>query len=160
LKEKRHVRHASFHCEKLLRALLCTSSRALITLIRAHAPPEKQQLITDLFEKITLYDNRVASASVEKRADGKFDVTLKLKAAKIYVDGKGVESTAAIDDDIDVGIFSGEGDKQKVLYLKKHRINSADPEFKLTVAEMPTEVGFDPYNKLIDRVSRDNRKKL
>lgn len=137
-----------------------TTSRELIALIRQHAPPEKQQLITDLFEKITLYDNRVESASVEKRADGKFDVTLKLKAGKMYVDGKGVEAEAGIDDDIDVGIFSGEGEKQKVLYLKKHRINSANPQFTLTVAEQPSEVGFDPYNKLIDRVSRDNRKKL
>ena len=30
--------------------------------------------------------------------------------------------------------------------------------FEIIVSEKPIEVGVDPYNKLIDRRSRDNRK--
>jgi len=30
----------------------------------------------------------------------------------------------------------------------------------VTVDGRPDEVGFDPYNKLIDRVSADNRKRI
>ncbi len=32
--------------------------------------------------------------------------------------------------------------------------------YTLVVDELPHEVGFDPYNKLIDRVSDDNRKRV
>ena len=151
---------AEFIAKTAFQSAPYTTSRELIAIIRQHAPAEKQELITDLFEKISFYDNRVESATVKKRADGKFEVTLNLSAAKLYADGLGAETEAAINDDIEVGVFAGEGKDQKVLYLKKERINSAKPSFTVVVDEAPSEVGFDPYNKLIDRVSRDNRKKV
>jgi len=117
-------------------------------------------LITDLFEKIAFYDNRVETATVSKRDDGRFDVRLNLKAAKLYMGGKGAETQAPIDDDIDIGVFSGDGLTQKTLYLRKHRITTANPQINLVVDSLPSEVGIDPFNKLIDRVSRDNRKKV
>ena len=33
-------------------------------------------------------------------------------------------------------------------------------KLNLVVDGLPYEAGFDPYNKLIDRVSSDNRKKI
>ena len=47
-----------------------------------------------------------------------------------------------------------------MLYLKRHHITTAEPRLTVVVDELPTEAGFDPYNKLIDRVSQDNRKKV
>ena len=137
-----------------------TTSSELIETIRAHAPADKEELITDLFEKIAFYDNRVETATVSKRDDGRFDVRLNLKAAKLYMGGKGAETQAPIDDDIDIGVFSGDGLTQKTLYLRKHRITTANPQINLVVDSLPSEVGIDPFNKLIDRVSRDNRKKV
>ncbi len=132
--------------------------------LRAEATPEQQQLITDLFEKISFYDNRVVDATAKKRDDGKYDVTLKLHADKRYADGQGKETAVKLDDWIDVGVFakgkSGEERDQKVLYLKRHHITQANPEVTVTVDALPLEAGFDPYNKLIDRVSSDNRKKV
>ena len=46
-----------------------------------------------------------------------------------------------------------------MLYLRKHRITEADTTLDLVVDELPYEAGIDPYNKLIDRDSGDNRKK-
>jgi ABC-2 type transport system permease protein len=137
-----------------------TTSRELIAEIRARAPADKQQLITDLFEKITLYDNRVVEASVSERDDGRYDVKLKLKAAKLYFDGQGKETPATIDEMIDIGVFSGSGEQQKALYLKPHRVTQNAFELTFTVAEKPSEVGIDPLYKLIDRVIVDNRKKV
>src|SRR6185437_4568549 len=57
-----------------------TTSRELLDYLRAETPADRQQLLTDLFEKITLYDNRLETASARKRADGRYDVTLKLHA--------------------------------------------------------------------------------
>ncbi|WP_363798307.1 M1 family aminopeptidase [Lysobacter firmicutimachus] len=138
-----------------------TTSAELLAFIRAEARPDQQGLITDLFEKISFYDNRVQMAVSKKRTDGKYDVTLNLHAAKVYVDGKGKESAGKLDDWVEIGVFArgpsgGESD-EKVLYLQRHRITTTSPIVTVTVNGMPYEAGFDPYNKLIDRVSSDNR---
>ncbi|MDR0227758.1 MAG: hypothetical protein LBI72_01625 [Flavobacteriaceae bacterium] len=71
-------------------------------------------------------------------------------------------------DYIEIGVFATkegigknkkEGD-EKVLYLKKVKVDKINNEYTIIVNEKPTEVGVDPYNKLIDTRSYDNRKKL
>jgi len=136
----------------------------LLGYIRAEARPDQQGLITDLFEKISFYDDRVVDASAKKRGDGRYEVTLKLHAAKRYADGKGKETPGKLDDWMDVGVFargpSGKEVDEKVLYLKRHHVTSEDPVITVVVDEAPYEAGLDPYNKLIDRVSDDNRKRV
>ena len=68
----------------------------LIKRFRAEAGPEQQQLITDLFEKITLYDVKVTDAKAKRRTDGRWDVTLEVDARKLYADGKGTETEAPL----------------------------------------------------------------
>ena len=67
-------------------------------------------------------------------------------------------------DYIDIGIFTEEendGKKKEVeLYLKKHKITEINNKISIIVDKRPTEVGVDPYNKLIDTKSDDNRRKL
>ena len=152
---------SKFIADKAYQKAPFTTSKELITYIRAEAETEQQVLITDLFEKISFYDNRVEEATAKKRSDGKYDVTLSLHADKIYSDGKGKETAGKLDDWIEIGVYSGEDDKnQKVLYLKRHHITDKNPKLKLVVDQLPTQAGFDPNNKLIDRVSVDNRKKV
>ncbi len=140
----------------------------LLQYIRAEARPDQQQLVTDLFEKITLYDNRVTEATARKLADGRYEVTMKLHAAKLHADGKGRETAAGMDDRVEIGVFaegpSGEEKDEEILYLAPRRItaaaDAADRVVKVVVAGKPDSVGFDPYNKLIDKVSSDNRKSV
>jgi ABC-type transport system involved in multi-copper enzyme maturation permease subunit len=141
-----------------------TTSAELLEYIRAEASPELQSLITDLFQRITFYDNRVVDAKATKRADGRWDVTLSLRAGKIYSDGLGKETPAPMDDQVEVAVFArapgaDEAD-ERVLFLERRRITEAEPTITVTVDEAPYEVGFDPYNKLIDRVPSDNRKRV
>src|SRR5690606_27825941 len=136
--------------------------------IREEAGPDQQQLITDLFEKITLYDNRVTEATAKKLGDGRYEVTMTLHAAKLYAAGKGRETPAAMDDRVEIGVFargsSGKERDEKVLYLEPRRISAApgaaDQVVTVVVDARPDSVGFDPYNKLIDKVSADNRKSV
>ncbi len=69
-----------------------------------------------------------------------------------------------LSDYIDIGIFAEEDVegvmKEKLLYLKKHKITSIDTKLTIIVDKKPIEVGVDPYNKLIDSQSDDNRKKI
>ncbi|WP_373048993.1 ABC transporter permease/M1 family aminopeptidase [Vulgatibacter sp.] len=139
------------------------TAQHLVDLLRAEAGPEHDQLITDLFERITLYDLRVEEAKVAARGDGRFDVTLQVHARKLYADGKGVETEAALGEgeSFDVGLFlekpgkAGFGDDD-VLHLARLPLREGAQEVTLTVERRPAFAGVDPYNKQIDRNSDDN----
>lgn len=141
-----------------------TTSSELLAYIRAEAPKDKHALIADLFEKIVFYDNRVLDARAVKRADGQWDVTMKLHLAKMEADGHGKETARAYDEPVEIGVFArapGAREKdERVLLLEKRVLAGANPVVTVTVREQPFEVGVDPYNKMIDRVSSDNRKEL
>ena len=141
-----------------------TTSTELLSYLRAETPVDKQQLLTDLFEKISFYDNRMVAATATKRDDGKFDVSLEFSASKRYADGVGNETETALNDWIEVGVFGrapgAEESDETVLHLERRHITEAKQTVTVTVASEPYEAGFDPYNKLIDRVSSDNRKRV
>ncbi|MGH8083174.1 MAG: ABC transporter permease/M1 family aminopeptidase [Lysobacter sp.] len=141
-----------------------TTSAELLDYLRAEAKPEQRGLIADLFEKISFYDNRVVDASSKKRAGGKYEVTMKLHAGKRYADGQGREHDGSMDDWIEIGVFargpSGKEGDEKVLSLQRRHVDWNEQTVTVVVDQAPYEVGFDPYNKLIDRVPTDNRKKL
>ena len=119
-------------------------------------------MITDLFEKITLYDFKTKSAVVKKRADGRWDVTLSVEAKKFYANGQGKETEAPLTDEVvDVGVFTAEPGKKDfsakdVLYMERHPIRTGLQTYTVTVAKKPLFAGVDPYNKRIDRNSEDN----
>ena len=50
--------------------------------------------------------------------------------------------------------------KQVKKYLKKHKISAINNTVSIIVDKEPIEVGIDPYNKLIDTDSGDNRKRI
>ena len=150
--------------DKAYQAAPYTTSRELLSYIRAEAGADRQDLITDLFERIVFYDNRVVEASAKQRADGQWDVTLKLHLAKLEADGKGKETVRVYDEPVEVAIFArAPGAKEadeKLLFSEKRRLQGEEPVLTITVKEKPYEAGVDPYNKLIDRVSSDNRKQI
>ena len=138
-----------------------------------------------MFETITLYKNRITDSKVTELKNGTYQVDIEFEVAKYRNDEKGkryygekVGDTLSYKTDkmkkpilsvpladyIDIGVFSEEdvdGDmKEKLLYLKKHKITEINNKLTIIVDEKPTEVGVDPYNKLIDSQSDDNRRKL
>ena len=58
----------------------------LVDALRAQTPPELQYLIDDGFNRIVLYDNKAISATAQKTADGKYEVTLDVQARKVQAD--------------------------------------------------------------------------
>ncbi len=131
-------------------------TRQFVDALRAQTPPELQYFITDAFESIVLYDNKALSATVTETRDKKYKVTLTVQARKLKSDGSGNETPMALNDYVDIGVFSGKKDEEKPLYLKKEKITQANQIFEVVVDKMPTRAGIDPYNKLIDRIPDDN----
>jgi hypothetical protein len=131
-------------------------TRQLVDALRTQTPPELQYYITDAFESIVLYDNKAVTATVTQTPDKRYKVTLTVQARKLKSDGSGNETPMALNDYIDIGVFTGKKDEEKPLYLKKEKITEANDVFEIVVDQMPTRAGIDPYNKLIDRIPDDN----
>ena len=138
-----------------------TDTRELIADLRAQAEPQYQGLITDFFDKITLFDDRMVSATAKKLPNGKYEVTMHVHAAKYYADGKGKETRAKVDIPVEIGVFAQAKDREeqdeKPLYLAKMPVKDGDSTLTVTVDGKPYEAGIDPFNELVDRVSNDNR---
>ena len=137
-----------------------TNSRELLSYIAKVVPQDKQAILTDLFETITIYDLKTTNVESKRRTDGKYDVTFDVEAKKFRADGKGKETETTLSDWIDVGVL---GKKEKngadrILALEKKQIRSGKMKFEFVVDEQPEKAGIDPLNKMIDRNPDDNTK--
>lgn len=132
------------------------TSLALVEALRQAAPPEQRELVEDLFERIVLFENRALAASAKKLPDGRYEVSLRVRARKVRASELGAETEVPVDDLIDLGVMGEGGEGVAPLYLSKHRLKSGDNEVKVIVSGEPATAGIDPLNKLIDRVPGDN----
>ncbi|WP_367890026.1 M1 family aminopeptidase [Polaribacter batillariae] len=162
-----------------------TTSVEMVNFIREATPDSLQYIIKDMFETITLYKNRIVDVKSTELENGKYKVNIEFEVSKYRNNEKGKRYysdnkkdsisytkegsknpiySVPLADYIDIGIFTEEevdGKKEeKVLYLKKHKITQINNKISIIVDKKPTEVGVDPYNKLIDTKSDDNRRKL
>ncbi|MBD3649306.1 MAG: hypothetical protein HUJ31_18070 [Pseudomonadales bacterium] len=131
----------------------------LVNHIRDLAPSRYQATITDLLEKIILYDVKVADHQVVELEDGGYEVTVDVVARKFEANGEGEETEVPIDTWVDVGVLGAERPESRVpeiLYLDRYRITDSNATFTMRVDEKPYSVGIDPLNKLIDRNPSDN----
>ncbi len=122
--------------------------------------PAHQQLVTDLFERITLYDLKVTDAATRKVADG-WETRLTIAAGKYVADGKGVERAVPLSEPIEIGLFTqrpglGSFASGNVMMQDKRLIRTGQNTLILRTKSKPLFAGVDPYNFRIDRVSDDN----
>ncbi|NAS30842.1 hypothetical protein GTQ40_07660 [Flavobacteriaceae bacterium R38] len=159
-------------------------STEFVSDIKAVTPDSLKYLVKDMFETITLYKNKITDASYEEMSNEKYKVNISAQIAKYRSNEKGKSIYKNIEGDslsytpegktraikslpladyIEVGIF-GEKNKdtgvEEVLYLQKVKITDIKNDFEIIVDKKPVEVGVDPYNKLIDTNSDDNRRRL
>ena len=153
---------ANFVAKYRFRGAPYQRSTDLIDMFRQQAnTPQQQALITDLFEKITVYDLKASKATVSKSSDGEWTTRLSVTAHKYYADGKGVETETPLSENIEVGVFTerpGQGsfDAGNVLVMKRQPIRSGQQVITLKTRKKPLFAGIDPYNFYIDRNSDDN----
>jgi ABC-2 type transport system permease protein len=157
-----------------------TISLELVEYLKDATPDSLMYLIEDMFETITLYDNRVEEATYTEIDSSTFEVNMTLQAAKyrtgetgerIYKNEAGDSLSVEIEgrrrpieslplnDWIEVGVFGVDDEgNETVLYLEKRKFTDIMTEITITVDQKPVSVGIDPYNKLIDTISADNRR--
>lgn len=162
-----------------------TTSIEIVDYIKEVTPDSLQYVIKDMFETITLYRNRIIDVKSTQLENGKYKIDIEFEVSKYRNDEKGKKYygekvgdtlsyktdkmkkpvlSVPLADYIDIGIFTEEevdGKKEEVeIYLQKHKITNINNKVTIIVDKKPIEVGIDPYNKLIDTKSDDNRRKL
>jgi aminopeptidase N len=125
--------------------------------LRAEAKTaEEQTLITDLFERVTVYDLKASQPTAVRRPDGKWDVTVPVEAKRFYG-----ETETPLAERIEIGLFTAEPgqdafDQSKVILMERRPIRSGKHVLKFVSDRKPTHAGVDPYNFYIDRNAADN----
>ncbi len=159
-----------------------TTSIEMVDYIKEATPDSLMYIIKDMFETITLYRNRIVDVKSTPLDNGKYQVDIEFNVSKYRNNEKGKRyyesdslayktekmkkpiNSVKLADYIEIGIFGEkevDGKKtEEELYLKKHKITAINNKITLIVDQEPKEVGIDPYNKLIDTDSDDNRRRL
>jgi ABC-2 type transport system permease protein len=139
------------------------SSADFVAMLREEAGPEHQNLITDLFERITLYDVKTTQAVRKRLPDGRWEVTLTIDAKKLYADGQGKETEAPLSEAFEIGVFTLKPEDRKfgrehVLAMERRPLVSGAQTVTLVLPDGPEPAfaGIDPYIKRIDRNADDN----
>jgi ABC-2 type transport system permease protein len=129
------------------------TSKDLVDAFRAETPPDLHYILDDLFETITLYDNRATDAKIRANPDGTWEVTLNVVTKKLRSDEDGKQTELDFDDWLDVGALDETG---ALLHVEKRKFRKGTSEVRFTVPKRPAKVGIDPLNKWIDRDTSDN----
>ena len=133
------------------------TSADLLEYFKVVTPDSLQYVIEDLFETVTYYDNKMISGHFEELADDLYRVDLELEANKYRRDSLGNEKMIGVDDWVDIGIYGeGEDGNEKLIYLKKYRINEGHTRLSIEVNWEPLKMGIDPKHVLIDGDLGDN----
>ena len=147
-----------------------TTSIELLDFIKSATPDSLQYLIHDMFETITLYNNKIINVQTKELANGKYQVDIEFFISKYRTDGKGVkifsdkkgdsifyknEKSLPLADYIEVGIFDKDGNE---LLLEKKKFSKINNTLSFYVEGKPFEVGIDPYGILIDAELLNNLK--
>ncbi len=121
--------------------------------LKEATPSDLLYIITDMFETITLYENRALRATYRELENGRYRVDLQFEAQKFRADGIGRETSIDMNDYITFGIFGAENE---VLYSDKHWIRSGQGELSFVVDKKPEKAGIDPNYLLIDKNTDNN----
>jgi ABC-type transport system involved in multi-copper enzyme maturation permease subunit len=161
-KEKVHKALRNFLRDYSFQTSPCPTSRDLVNALRAEAGPEYQRLITDLFERIVLYDLQVDAASVRETAGG-YEVTIEVTAKQFEADGHGKETEEPLDTWFDVAVFAETGEPLEgvtPIYIEKHRLRSGKQVLTVRTSKRPGIVALDPFHKMIERSAENNSRRI
>jgi ABC-2 type transport system permease protein len=128
----------------------------LLRHLKKVANTEQGALIDQWTREVVLYDFRIDAAQARRRADGRYEVVVRIDAGKSRTDRRGADRPLALDEPIEVAVASD----AKVLHSRKHRLRRGINEIELVVDAPPSSVAVDPWVTRIDRNPADNGKRF
>lgn len=122
----------------------------LIEAIRSATPGNLQFLVSDWLENITIYDAQAKQATVTKRPDGSYEVTLTATLQKFQSDEEGNEKAIELNpqETVEIGIL---GEDDQWLYRQAHKLQTGSNTVTIVVDREPKRVMVDPFYSLPNR---------
>ena len=132
------------------------TSMDLLAMIRQSTPDSLQYFVTDIFQKITLYNNKVVDAKANKTGN-QYVLDVTVNAQKMYADSTGKETAATGDNYVEIGVYKN---KKDLLSIKMYKLKQGENKLSIPVSEKPYKVMIDPRLLLIDKKLDDNEMKI
>ena len=136
------------------------TSLDLLEELYAVVPVAYHQLIDDWMKRVITYHLSVDAAASKKLANGKYEISLDLKAQRFLTNTAGEEEKIGIAEPILIGLFKDSEDSavdDAAIYLEPHHFNKLNMKFKIVVNDKPDYVSIDPFFTRLDRNLADNR---
>ena len=134
------------------------TSRDVVDELRRVAGDEHQQLITDLFEKIILYDVEIGTVDIQPAGDS-FEISTTVSAQQFEADEFGEETEVPFARSVDLAVYASadpDEDNRVPLYQERYSLTSGTRTIVISVPKMPASVEIDPHYKLLDRTRHNN----
>ncbi|NAS30706.1 hypothetical protein GTQ40_06965 [Flavobacteriaceae bacterium R38] len=125
--------------------------------LEPHVPEHLKYLLTDWFKKVTLYDYQLKEATYNQKENGKYEITMSVKAKKFNIDASGKEHEVKQHDWVDIGVYKDDNEKE-LLFVKRVLFTKNQMEFTFEVDTLPAKAAIDPKRLLIERITDDNVK--
>ena len=132
-----------------------TTANFVATLRRA-TPDSLQYLITDAFERIVLYDNKITAAKSRKEGD-KYFIDATLESRKLVADSTGKETVTPSNDYVEIGVYK---DRKSPPQITRLKLKGGETKLSIPSSEKPYKIVIDPRLLLIDKKLDDNEMKL
>jgi len=137
----------------------------LVDTLRAAAPEDLQQFITDSWEKITFWETGFGDVDIKPNANGTYTVTATAKIAKKYAseeDGKETDAET-LDEPVEIAFYKEDPSnswEEDPILLKRFRLTKAETELTFELDKRPGYIVIDPRALLLERKLNDNVKAL
>ncbi|WP_435262577.1 M1 family aminopeptidase [Tenacibaculum sp. nBUS_03] len=117
-------------------------------------------LIDDWFKRVITYDLAMERGEFKQLKNGKFKVTVKIKAKRFNTLDTGEIEEISINEPIKIGVFNSHPSKVKnnnqILYYKSFIIDKEISEVTIIVDEKPKYISIDPFGTRSDENLIDN----
>lgn len=132
--------------------------------LEAVTPARHRGLLHDLFAANTYWELSASQAKSRRLPDGRWELTLDVRARKFVVDGNGAEHEQPLDEWVEMGVYPGQAQRQEnrqvivgtPLYLGKQHLTRPAQTLTVVVPAEPGHAGIDPRSLLVDLRARDN----
>ncbi|MEZ4887343.1 MAG: M1 family aminopeptidase [Chitinophagales bacterium] len=127
----------------------------LIEHLKKATPTELQYLITDFFETVTFYENKIKDVQIVSIAGNVFEAVIDFEVRKYRGDEE--ETFIPLNDFIEIGCYNADG----VLFaVEKIKVTSPSSKHTLVLNQNPSKVMLDPNYLVMDKNMKDNEWKI
>jgi hypothetical protein len=132
----------------------------LLAHLRRVTSADQFALIEEMMKEIVLYDLAIESSTTRRLDDGRYEVTVRIKASKYVADGTGNERPRDLAEAIDVAIFGAHPEDSAsdtaTLSIRSVALRTGTTEVVFVVDRAPAYVAVDPNLTRVDKNRLDN----